>query len=263
MTSKGAETDQAQEIAASPGPDTHLQDSYEELYYKQYYKRGEGQGPPYERGEPHWTEFFGRIADKIVEKIKPQTALDAGCAIGFLVEELRTRGVDARGVDVSEWAVAQAPADLQPYVRAASLTDELEGEYDLITCFETLEHMTGHEAEDAVANLCRHTDTILFSSTSGDFEEPTHINVQAGDYWIGLFAEQGFFRELDHDATYVAEHAVLLRRKPWSVVEVAKQYERAWWQAHLAAEAGADDPGPAGWRRPGSAPPTRWFAPAV
>ena len=70
----------------------------------------------------------------------------------------------------------------------------------------------------------------------GDFEEPTHINVQTGDYWIGLFGEQGFFRELDYDATFVAQHAVLLRRKPWSVVEVAKQYERAWWQAHQVAQ---------------------------
>ena len=230
VTAKDVKTDQGHEKVPTSIPGARLQDAYEELYYK------EGLGPPYERGEAHWSEFFGQIADKIVDQLKPKTVLDAGCAIGFLVEELRARGIESRGVDSSEWAIGQVPDELQSFFKVASLTEELDDDYDLITCFEVLEHMTGHEAEDAVANLCRHTENVLFSSTPTDFEEPTHINVQTGDYWIGLFAEQGFFRELDYDATYVARHAVLLRRKPWSAVEVAKQYERAWWQARQVTE---------------------------
>ncbi len=229
MTKKDVQTGEIQEAQAPPSG-ARLQNSYEELYYQ------EGLGPPYRRGEPHWSEFFGGIAVKIVEQLKPRTALDAGCAIGFLVEELRRRGVDARGVDASEWAISQVPEELRSFFKVASLTEELDGDYDLITCFEVLEHMKGHEAEDAVANLCRHTDTILFSSTPTDFEEPTHVNVQTGDYWIGLFGAQGFFRDLDYDASFVAQHAVLLRRKSWSVVDAAKEYERAWWQAHQVAE---------------------------
>ena len=229
MTSENVQSGEVQQAQTAPSG-ARLQDSYEELYYQ------EGLGPPYRRGEPHWGEFFGGIADKIVEQLKPQTVLDAGCAIGFLVEELRTRGVDARGVDASEWAISQVPDELKPFFEVASLTEELEGKFDLITCFEVLEHMKGHEADDAVANLCRHTDTILFSSTPTDFEEPTHVNVQTGDYWIGLFGGQGFFRDLDYDASYVAQHAVLLRRRPWSAVDAAKEYERAWWQAHQVAE---------------------------
>jgi len=67
--------------------------------------------------------------------------LDAGCAIGFLVEALRERGVDARGFDISEYAISQVPEHLQPYCTLGSITDEIDGRYDLITCIEVLEHL--------------------------------------------------------------------------------------------------------------------------
>jgi O-antigen biosynthesis protein len=213
-------------------------DLYDASYYESYGPRDEEGAllsPPYRRGEPHWQEFFGAIADRIIEQLRPQTVLDAGCAIGFLIEELRARGVDAWGVDVSEWAIDQVPPALQPYCRVSVLTKEFDRDYDLIICTEVLEHMPGHEAEAAIANICRHSDTVLFSSSPDDFEEPTHLNVQPSDYWIGLFASQGFFRDLHHDASYVAPHAVLLHRQPWAVVDVAEAYERAWWQADASA----------------------------
>jgi len=219
-------------------PEKRATDLYDESYYEAYGPRDEAGkllSPPYRRGEPHWQEFFGAIAEKIIEQIRPQTVLDAGCAIGFLIEELRERGVDARGVDVSAWAIEQVPDTLRAYCRVGLLTEELDRDYDLIVCTEVLEHMPGHEAEAAVANLCRHSDTILFSSSPDDFEEPTHLNVQPSDYWIGLFAAHGFFRNLHHDASYVAPHAVLLERQSWSVVDVATSYERAWWQADRTA----------------------------
>jgi glycosyltransferase involved in cell wall biosynthesis/SAM-dependent methyltransferase len=214
-------------------------DVYDASYYEAYGPRDEaGQllSPPYRRGEPHWKQFFGTIAERIIEQLSPQTVLDAGCAIGFLVEELRSRGVDARGVDVSEWAIAQAPPSLHEFCRVGSLTEEFDRHYDLIICMEVLEHLPGNEAEAIIANICRHCATVLFSSTPDDFKEPTHLNVQPTDYWIGLFAAQGFFRNLHHDASYVAPHAVLLQRQPWTVVEVAEAYERGWWQADRSAQ---------------------------
>ena len=42
-------------------------------------------GLPYERNE-QWLNFFGGIAERIVQEINPKTELDAGCAMGFLVE---------------------------------------------------------------------------------------------------------------------------------------------------------------------------------
>ena len=53
--------------------------------------------------------FFDWIAERITRDINPKTVLDAGCAMGFLVEGLRARGVEAWGVDVlgvCHWAGA-------------------------------------------------------------------------------------------------------------------------------------------------------------
>jgi len=230
-------------VPTETGADSQAGRSPAELYDAGYYEaygprdeEGRLLSPPYRRGEAHWHQFFGAIADTIIERLQPSTVLDAGCAIGFLVEELRSRGVDARGVDISEWAIGQVPPALLPYCKVGRLTDEFDQNYDLIISTEVLEHMPGHEAEAAIANMCRHTDVILFSSSPDDFEEPTHLNVQPSDYWIGLFAAQGFFRNFHHDATYVAPHAVLLEKRAWTMVDVAEAYERAWWQADRTAQ---------------------------
>lgn len=239
MTTPDIESTLPTDTGADPQSIKMTADLYDADYYEAYGPRDEeGRllSPPYRRGVPHWQEFFGAMADTIIERLKPQTVFDAGCAIGFLVEELRTRGVDARGIDISDWAISQVPPALRPYCEVGRLTDEIDDSYDLIICTEVLEHMPGHEAEATIANVCRHTDVILFSSSPDDFEEPTHVNVQPSDYWIGLFAAQGFFRNLHHDASYVAPHAVLLERRPWTTVDVAESYERAWWQANSTAQ---------------------------
>ncbi len=208
---------------------------YDEAYYEQNYSRdknGAAIGPPYRRGEPHWEQFFDLVADRLVSELHPATVMDAGCAIGLLVEKLRERGVDARGIDLSEWAIGQVPGALRPYCTLGSLTEDLLGSYDLITCIEVLEHMEPDDAAVACANLCRHADTIVFSSTPDCFDEPTHLNVQPSDYWVGLFARHGFFRDFQQEPTYVAPHAIVFRRRNLRAPEVAAEYERAWDQAH-------------------------------
>jgi 2-polyprenyl-3-methyl-5-hydroxy-6-metoxy-1,4-benzoquinol methylase len=109
-------------------------------------------------------EFFGYIAERIVSDIGPASVLDVGCA-GILVESLRDRGVDAYGIDVSHYALENVRQDVKPYCANASVTEPLPRKYDLITCIETLEHLHQADAEQAVANLCVHTDDVIFSAT--------------------------------------------------------------------------------------------------
>jgi len=200
---------------------TDLAASYDADYYASHL------GSPYHRGNPEWKAFFGMVADLIVERIRPETALDVGCAIGFLVEELRARGVDAYGIDVSEYAIGQVPQELRPYCRVGSVTEDIGRDYDLVTCIEVLEHLPPDDAEKAVANITRHVDTVLFSSTPDDHTEPTHSNVQPPWYWARLFAEHGFLRDADIDVRAVAQHAVLYRRSAsTSSLEIIERYER-------------------------------------
>src|SRR5258708_39857862 len=107
--------------------------SYGAEYYENYF----GGGGPYERS-PRWLQSFDDFARNIVERLAPSTALDAGCAMGMLVEALRDRGVEAYGFDISSYALDQAREDILPYLWEASLGDPLPRTYDLLVCIEDL-----------------------------------------------------------------------------------------------------------------------------
>lgn len=198
---------------------SHLYDAY---YYRHCC------GNPYERTQ-EWLDFFGRIADVIVRRIQPQTVLDVGCAMGFLVESLRERNIDAHGIDVSEYAIQHVRPDLQPYCHVSSILEPLPRRYDLIVSIEVLEHLSSTLCEDAIKNICAATDDVLFSSTPFDYREPTHVNVQPLEYWAEFFALNGFVRDFDFDASFITPWAVRFRKttEPWH--RIIRLYERREW----------------------------------
>lgn len=179
-------------------------------YDAEYYRIGFGEHA-YERKEP-WLSFFGNIAHHIKHDFSPKTVMDAGCAIGLLVEQLAKRGIKAQGVDISEYAIREAKAAGCDCYQG-SLVDPFPATYDFIVCIETLEHMPEDEARTAVRNMCAASDSILFSSTSDDFEEPSHVNVQPQAYWIDLFRENGFRHEEGYNAGYICPWAKLFWRQ--------------------------------------------------
>ena len=179
-------------------------------YYSHYYGR---QGPStYSRENPAWLQFFGYVAEEIVRQLGPRTALDVGCAKGFLVECLRDRGVVACGFDVSEYAISEVRPDMRPYCWVGSAASAIDKDYDLITCLEVCEHLPEPEAHEAVRQMTSHTDTILFSSTPSDFTEPTHVNVHPIVDWLRLFGQFSFAPDLSFDAGFLSPWAVLFRR---------------------------------------------------
>ncbi len=196
-----------------------MDNPYDAYYY------ASGCGPAYQRNE-HWLNFFATIAEHIAIDIAPASALDAGCAWGFLVENLRQRNVEAYGIDISDFAISNVHPPIQPFCKVGSITDAFPRHYDLIVCIEVLEHMQPQEAEKAVANFCAHTDDVLFSSTPFDYKEATHYNVHPPEYWAGLFARQGFFRDTDFDASFLTPWAVRFRKKEEPIVRLVTEYER-------------------------------------
>jgi SAM-dependent methyltransferase len=183
---------------------------------------------PYERSDD-LLAFFDRIAGRIVEDIQPESVLDAGCAMGFLVESLRKRGVQAYGVDISEYAVQNALPEVKPYCWVGSIADPFPQKYDLIVSIEVLEHMQKTQSERAIANFCSSCDDVLFSSSPSDYKEVTHFNVQQPEYWGEAFARQGFFRDVDFDASFITPWAVRFTRADRPMHRIVRAYERRYW----------------------------------
>ena len=182
----------------------------DEIYGPSYY--ASHCGPvPYARTD-HWLRFFGGVADELVRAFAPRRVFDAGCAMGLLVECLWDRAVEAHGRDISNFAISQVRADVRPCCEVGSIADPIEGEYDLLTCIEVLEHMPEAEALRAIAAMAAAAPRVLFSSSPTDLDEPTHCNVRPPAYWLARWAEVGFAPLPTHDATYLAPHAFVLER---------------------------------------------------
>lgn len=175
-----------------------------DYYNEQYYQHQLGHD--YNDRE-HWLVFFGNIAEHIESDFHPKKVLDAGCAYGYLVAALRDRKVNAYGIDISEYAISRTRDDIKEYCRVQSAEVELNDFYDLIVTIEMLEHVPAETGEAIIANICRHTNVVIFSSTPDDVKEPSHFNVQRPDYWAKLFAKNGFYKNLQYDATYISQQA--------------------------------------------------------
>jgi SAM-dependent methyltransferase len=198
----------------------------QKLYDAFYFAHGCGE--PYQRSED-WLNLFNGFAERIVRDIQPGSVLDAGCAMGFLVEALRNRGVEAWGVDISEYAISNVAPEMKEFCWIGSVTEPFSSRYDLIVSNEVLEHLEKEDSEMAVKNLCQHSDDILFSSTPNDYKEVSHFNVQPPEYWAELFAREGFFRDVDFDASFITPWAVRYRKVDEPLHRIVRNYERKFW----------------------------------
>jgi Methyltransferase domain len=133
--------------------------------------------------------------------------------------------VQAWGIDISPYAIDNVARDVKPYCAVGSVAEPFGRRYDLIVSIEVLEHMHRADSERALANLCAHTDDILFSSSPDDTDTRTHYNVQPQSYWATLFAKASFARAGGYDAGYIADWAGRYRRAPVSVDAIAAEHE--------------------------------------
>jgi len=209
--------------AATMGDSGTIPDDYREAYFASY------AGGDYHEEAEHWSQFFGLVAGRIVDLFEPRTVLDAGCAKGLLVHAFIDRGVDAHGIDISDHAIGAASPAVEGRVAVGSLTDPIEGRYDLITCIEVLEHMSPDDEARAIDNLTAATDRIIFSSTPGHFDDPTHINVRQPADWAVRFAERGFFRRFDVDLRFLSPWAVAFERRAMTARDAVFAYESTLW----------------------------------
>ena len=144
--------------------------NYKGLYTMEYYKSG--CGTDYTKSDI-WMPFFNNMAEKIIEKYSPATVLDIGCAFGYLVSALRNKGVQAYGIDISEYALSQADEKIKPYVKVMSaldnLPDEFPKKYDLVVSIEMIEHLYEDDGLKVIKKMTEYSDMILLSSTDNDF----------------------------------------------------------------------------------------------
>ncbi len=141
---------------------------------------------------------FSELASHLKQRFGPKSVLDVGCSIGVLVKALRDQGMDAYGVDYSEYALSHAPKEIKDYLKRAAVDREKlpfkDESFDMATMLELLEHLQDHRHLIAETNRVLKKGGVVFVTTPWDLspDEPSHINVHPRKFWIKEFESLGF-----------------------------------------------------------------------
>jgi len=164
----------------------------------------EGGKADFEKRRP----YFSLLAKTLVERFHPESALDIGCAGGDLVHALRELGINAYGVDISEYAISHSIQGVRQYLQPVDVDSEGlpfgENSFDLVTALGVIEHLQRPDhliSETRRVLKPRGGMYILTPSPPfgervwqimGIQKEPRHINVHSRTFWIKAFKAQGF-----------------------------------------------------------------------
>jgi SAM-dependent methyltransferase len=129
--------------------------------------------------------------------------LDYGCSKGYLTRALRLLGVDAYGVDVSEYAVRQADAEVRDHVAQITKNNPVPWDlkFDWIITKDVLEHVPDSGLDEFFKNfspLTKKMFHILPLGDNGVFRIPeyhldrSHIQINNEHWWSDLFAQHGW-----------------------------------------------------------------------
>ena len=144
---------------------------------------------------------YGLVEEERVHLGIPQpTLLDVGCWQGTLMLEMAQRGFCAQGIDIGdamEAIIAERTALLKPEDRARvvgfhsgwahEILPEM-GQFDIITCQETLEHVpTAVLEETCEAMLGAAGHSILLTVPGWDDGWPAHLRVFTAEQLMALF----------------------------------------------------------------------------
>ncbi|MBD9625256.1 class I SAM-dependent methyltransferase [Ensifer sp. ENS06] len=180
-----------------------------EQYDEAYFQRGSERGTKYKDylAQAAGNRTYYEIAQTINEVFRPKRVLEIGCAIGAVVNHMPLFGIEAHGIDVSDWAVEHR---LHPNIIKAS-ADALPYEsnyFDVVYSMHALEHLP-HELKDKafaeIGRVCKgfqfHMMPIIGSGPYvGDpfghlvnlRTDPTHNLLSDRTWWANQFAATGW-----------------------------------------------------------------------
>jgi SAM-dependent methyltransferase len=172
---------------------------------------------------------FERSLDELLERGDPESLLDVGCGEGVLVQRVAQRLHPRRvvGIDLEEgsiqagWARHQAP-NLEYRTMPAQELPFGEGEFDMVSAIEVLEHLP--DPEGTLEQMARCAQRHLLVSVP---REPLWrgLNMARGAYWAHLGNTPGHLNHWSRSAfvRLLARHGEVVEARspfPWTMLLV-------------------------------------------
>jgi len=147
-----------------------------------------------ERGGPHDSNI--RLAELTVQEFAPISVIDLGAATCSFVNRVSELGVPATAVDHLPQC-AEFARNCYFVVHDLQLPLVLYDTFDLVTCWEVIEHLP-EEAETAIVTsivrLAKRWVVLSISSVTDGYE---HLNVKPRAYWLDVFEQAGLVYEAE------------------------------------------------------------------
>ena len=181
--------------------DNHIKISRQ--YGKEYFDGDRSFGYGGYKYDGRWVPVAKDITD-YYGLIKGSKILDVGCAKGFLVKDLVDLGFDAYGLDISEYAIDNAPKDVKNRLKIgnAKKLPYDDNSFDLVISLNTIHNLDRNECKMAIQEIQRVSKTSSFiqvDSYTNENEksifEDWVLTAKFYGYpneWLKLFKESGY-----------------------------------------------------------------------
>lgn len=173
--------------------------------------------------EPFWDTRF----DLLHNEFDFSSMLDIGCGLGSLVASALRAGIDARGLDASEYAVehSRAPEKVDLVNLDLGKLPYCDGQFELVVALDVLEHVDPTQIEYIVSELCRTARTyvvvkvpmtkVIHHHQVEMYKD--HFAVLPGLRQLALLTELRLWVK-DHELDAPPEHVCVLSPETWCLL---------------------------------------------
>jgi SAM-dependent methyltransferase len=134
------------------------------------------------------------LVDTLGPIIRPGSVLDIGCGLGHFCRVFLESGVDrVLGVD-GDYLDRSKLLIPQDHFKSLDLSVpfDLGEKFDLVISLEVAEHLPEVAADEFIASLVRHGETVLFSAAFPGQGGQKHLNEQWARWWASKFLSHGY-----------------------------------------------------------------------
>jgi predicted TPR repeat methyltransferase len=175
-----------------------------EFFDKNYYESGPQSGKSLYQNFRWIPELTIPLAHHIVQSMgimHDQSVMDFGCAKGYLVNAMRLLGIEAYGVDVSEYAISQAMKETNNYIEVIEPFSDSFKYCDHLIAKDILEHIEYGHIETQMEIIRSKCETIFAVIPLGngskyiipayELDKSHHIR-EGKEWWRDKFRKAGF-----------------------------------------------------------------------